>query len=43
MAEAVLRDPFGRHRREQEIRDPYGPQRTVFESVVEQIDDCISD
>lgn len=34
--------PLGRWR-EQEIPDPYGLPRAVFESVFEQIDDCVAD
>src|SRR5689334_1643364 len=29
--------------REQEIADPYGQDRAMFEAVFEQIDDCVAD
>lgn len=34
---------LGRWRDQQEIPDPYGQPRAVFESVFEQIDDCVAD
>jgi protein-tyrosine phosphatase len=29
--------------RELEVPDPYGQEKAVFESVFEQIDDCVAD
>lgn len=34
---------LGRWRDQQEIPDPYGQPRAAFESVFEQIDDCVAD
>lgn len=34
---------LGRWRDAQEIPDPYGQSRPAFESVFEQIDDCVAD